>query len=104
MVPLPTFAVTVPGHVPPTLAGLATTTLPGAVGSVSVNTDCSWLTDELALPRKIVRVDVPLGGITAGANCLLTVGGVDIIIFALVGSSLLTPSRVVILPAAMVLV
>ena len=74
------------------------------MGSVSVNAELNVIADELELPRKIVSVEVPLGAITAGANCLLTVGGVDIIILALVGSSLLTPSAVVTAPPAMVLV
>jgi hypothetical protein len=58
---------------------------------------------ELGLPSTIVSVEVPLGGITAGENCLATVGGVETTSLALVGSSLLAPSNVVTAPAGIVL-
>ena len=58
----------------------------------------------LAFPMTIVSVEVPLGGITAGTNCLSTVGGVETTTRAELGSSLVTPSVVVTPPAAIVLV
>ena len=74
------------------------------MGRVSVNAELSVTAPELLLPSTMVSVEVPFGTITAGANCLLTVGGVVTMICALVGSSLLTPSKVVTPPAAIVLV
>src|SRR3982750_2879318 len=67
----------------------------GAVGSTSSKSALSVLAVALVLPRTMLRRDTPLGGITAGVNCLPTVGGVETISCALVGSSLLTPSFVV---------
>ncbi len=51
IVPLPAFAVTVPGHVFVMLGVPATTTLPGAVGSVSVKSEVSVIVLSLSLPR-----------------------------------------------------
>ena len=76
-----------------TILGMAATTiLPGAVGSVSVKAALSIMDDELLFPKTMVSVEVPFVGITAGENCLLTVGGVVTINCALVGSPLVTPS------------
>lgn len=60
--------------------------------------------EAFSLAMKIVRRDVPPGGMTAGANCLATPGGTETITRARVGSSLVTPSEVVTPPAGMVLV
>lgn len=60
--------------------------VPGAVGKVSVNIALKVTALELLLPSTMVSVEVPFGGITAGENCLLTVGGVETTSLALVGS------------------
>ena len=78
--------------------------LPGAVGKVSVKTALKVAAEALLLPKIIVMVEVPPAPITPGENCLVTVGGVEINISALVDKSLLAPSKVVRLPEGIVLI
>ena len=58
----------------------------------------------LLLPSTIVKVDVPPTEIDTGLNCLLTVGGVETVNWALTGFSLEMPSAVTSWLAGMVLV
>ena len=96
-------AVTAPGQVLLTLGGEATFIEPGACGRLSTSAWLRVIGAELGLFSTMVRRDVPFAGITAGANCLPTLGGVLMITSALVGSSLVTPSLVLTAPVGMVL-
>ncbi len=94
--------MTVPGQVLTTFGVAAISTFPGAVGKLSVKIEVSVIGDALSFVKKIVRVEIPPEAITAGENCLLTTGGLAIVICALVGSSLVTPSKVLMLLVAIV--
>ena len=82
----------------------ATTIGPGALGRVSTNASVRVIAAAFSLRKKMVNLEMPFCGITAGSNCLPTVGGFATFSLALVGSSFFTPSVVVTPPLGMVLV
>ena len=92
--PLPGLATRVPVQVLEAFGVPATSTLPGAVGRVSVKLAVVVIATLLSLSITMVRVEVPAAGISGGLNCLLTVGGCETTRSSVAGSSLLMPSAV----------
>ena len=82
---------------------MATTILPGAVGSVSTRSAVRVRAAALSLPSSIVSVEVPPALIDGALKAFAIVGGDDTVTSSVAGSSLLTPSAEFSAEAGMVL-
>ena len=89
-----------PGHDVAIFAGVATTIWAGREGSASMRSAVRDVAASLGLAMKILSRDTPLGRATGGSKDLLTEGGSLMTSRAWVGSSLLTPSKLVTSPSS----